>query len=180
MHTRFLVPVVACLTFPLLAMAQDGRLRLPDLGHLQAHATQSVNVTLGPFALQFASWFMDDADPEVARVKKTFSELKSVTVRSFKLDTDLAAHDPGIEDLRRQLSMAGWLPLVQVHDRDRNEDVGVYVAHDERIIHGLAVLAVKPREVTLVHLSGSIEMERLAELRQALGSPDTAVAKGQP
>jgi hypothetical protein len=180
MHARILVPVVACLAFPLLAPAQDGQLRLPDTRALEAHAVETVNLTLGPFALSFASAFMDDRDAGAEQLKETFRKITSVTVRSFQLDADLTQPDPGIEDVRRQLSGGGWAPLVMVHNRDKNEDVGVYIAHDGHEIHGLAILAVEPREVTLVHIAGDVEPGRLAALRKAFTPSAATVAVHVP
>jgi hypothetical protein len=166
MHVRALVPVVACLGLPLLALAQSGELRVPELKALEAHATQSVNVTLGPSVLGLAGDILDDQDPGLAEVKKAFQDIKAVTVRSFKFDTDVAP-GPEIEDLRRQLVAPVWSQLVQVHDRDKAEDVGIYLAHDARVVRGLVVLAVAPREITLVHIVGSLDPARIAQIRRA-------------
>jgi hypothetical protein len=180
MHARTLVPVIACLTFPLLVAAQDGQLRLPDLTALKAHAVESVHLTLDPVALSFASAFMSERDAGARQLKETFRQITSVTVRSFELDADLAQPDPEVEDVRRQLSGEGWTPLVRVHHRDKNEDVGVYIAHDGHQIHGLAILAVEPREVTLVHIVGDVEPSRLAALRKAFTPADATAAVSAP
>lgn len=174
MHIRALVVAAACLGLPLLAVAQEPQLRLPELRHLQEQAVESVNVTLGPFELGFAAAFMDGHDPGVAQIKKTFMQgIKTVTVRSFKFDTDVL---PGSEigELRQQLQAPGWSQLVQVHDGDKSEDVGVYLAYDGSSVHQLAVLHVSPREITLVHVTGNLDPNRLAELRRTFEHSDPA------
>jgi hypothetical protein len=170
--------MLVCLGLPLWAAAQDGQLRLPELSHLQEEAAQSVNVTLGPKVLGLISAFADDGDADFDRIKKAFDEITSVTVRSFKFDTPV---QPGaeLEDLRRQLATPAWSPLVQVHDRDKSEDVAVYVAYGERVVHGLVILAVSPQEISLVHVAGTLEPSRIAELRLAFAHPNSAVVKSE-
>lgn len=174
----------ACLGLPLVALAQDRgeqpQLRLPELGRLQQHAAESVNVTLGPLALSFAGAFVDGHDPGMAQIRKTFFEgIESVTVRSYQFDTDVVA-GPEIGDLRQQLNASGWSRLVQVHDRGKGEDVGVYLVYDAHSVRQLAVLAVGRREITLVHVTGHLDPSRLAQLRLAIEHPDPAVEPSAP
>lgn len=164
MHVRALVILAACLGLPVLASAQS--LRLPELSDLKKQATESVTVTLGPEVLDFVSAFPDGDDPDMARIRKAFQEIKSVTVRSFKFDTDVR---PGAEldDLRRQLNTPEFSPLVQVHDRGKSEDVNIYLAYSGRVVRELVIMAVSPREITLVDVAGTLEPSRIAELRGA-------------
>jgi ABC-type transporter Mla MlaB component len=178
-RVRILLPLAACLGLPWLAAAQAPPLRLPDLAYLQEHAVQSVNVTLDPPALNLAGAFMDDKDPEMANVRQVFQQITSVTVRSFQLDKDLQ-DVPEIDSLRRQLDSAGWTRLVQVHDRHKSEDVGVYLAYEEQRVRQLVVLAVNPREITLVHIAGDIDPARLAELRRSFEHHDQAPSHSEP
>lgn len=168
-----LVCLLVCLGLPLGAAAQDGQLRLPELSHLQEQAAQSINLTLDAKVLGLMSALVHDHDTDFDRVRKAFDEITAVTVRSFKFDT-LVQPDAELEDLRRQLATPAWSPLVQVHDRDKGEDVGIYLAYGERVVHGLVILAVGPRELTLVHVAGTLEPSRIAELRLAFEHPGVA------
>lgn len=176
MRLPALVPFAACLMLPVLAAAQDAPLRLPDLTELQAHATGFVNVTLGPQVLGLVSGLADGDDPDLTRVKQAFQEITSVTVRSFKFDTDVHP-GAGFDDLRRQLAAPWWSPLVQVHDRDKGEDVGIYLACGERAVNGLVVLAVSPRQITLVHVAGTLDPSRIAQLRRAFEDAHSGEAR---
>jgi 1-deoxy-D-xylulose 5-phosphate reductoisomerase len=61
---------------------------------------------------------------------------------------------------------------VQVHKRDAQEDVDVYVCmEDSGKTCGLAVIATQPREFTVVSIVGSIDIDKLAELEGEFGIP---------
>lgn len=177
MHVRVVVLsfacILACLGLPCVAAAQAPQLRLPELSHLQEHAVSFVNVTLGPQMLELASALPDGHDRDADRIRDLFQEIKSVTVHSFKFDSDV---HPGtdFDDLHRQLEAPGWTRLVQVHDRDKSEDVDVYLAYDEHIVRQVLILAVNPREITLVHVTGALEPSRIAEVRRAFEHRDGA------
>jgi hypothetical protein len=178
-RARVLVPVVACLAFPWLAMAQDGQLRLPPFKDLQSHAVESVDLTLGPFPLRFAAWFMDGDDPSVAEVKKAFRSITSVRVRSFRFDADVLPRSADIDEVRRQLTGPGWAPLVHVHDRNTNEDTDIFISHDEHSVRAMAILEVSPRQLNLVHITGSLELDQIARLRRTLAKNDGTVGQGE-
>lgn len=167
-----LAVLVGVLGLPARATAQEAPLRLPALSHLQAQAIQSVNVTLDAKVLGLLSAFADDDpyDADFDQIQRVFNEITSVTVRSLKFDAPV---QPGTEldDLRRQLASPAWSPLVQAHDRDKSEDVGIYLAYGERVVHGLVILAVSPRQVTLVHVQGRLEPSRVAEIRRTFEHP---------
>ena len=53
---------LACLLVPAWGAAQDANLKLPDFRGLAGKATESVNISLGPWALRMAGAFVDDKD----------------------------------------------------------------------------------------------------------------------
>jgi len=62
--------------------------------------------------------------------------------------------------------------MVQVHKRDAQEDVDVFVCVEEGgKTCGLAVIATQPREFTVVSIVGSIDIDRLAQLEGEFGIP---------
>ena len=76
-----------------------------------------------------------------------------------------------MDSVRKQLSGPGWSALVQVHKRDPQEDVDVYVNMDGELVKGLAVIASEPREFTIVNIVGSIDIDKIGKLEGQFGIP---------
>jgi hypothetical protein len=165
MHVRAFVPVASCLALGLLAgCREDGELSFPVLPPVAAQTTQSVDLALGPFALWLASVAIPENDPKTAQVKRILQGLKTVKVRSYKLTPGSPLPAAQIAALRSQLTAPVWSQLVQTHDRDKGEDVAVYLAQDAQEVHGIAVLATSRTEVTIVNVVGTIKLEDVAAL----------------
>ncbi len=169
------VAVLACLAVPPFASAQSPQLSLPSFENLRHQAVESVNVTLGPLILGLAGWLIDDHDADSARVKKVISGLKSVQVRSFRFDSDFVYSKADVDAIRAQLSGPGWSRLTQVHNRTSNEDVDVYIALDGSKMTGLAVVASRPREFTVVNVVGALNVDELAGVERHLGIGASAI-----
>lgn len=174
MHIRTLAAAAAALLLPLLACSQSPELKLPSLGDLKEHATESVDITLGAFPLHFAASLMDDRDGDSAEVKKALKAVKSVQIRSFRFDTDFACSQADLGALRSQLSQPGWSRLVEAHKRNQ-EDVDVYVALEDQVIRGIAIVACQPREFTIINIVGTVDLDQLARLRRALPPGRTGI-----
>lgn len=156
----------ACLTLPVLAATQDAPLTLPSFSSLRRHATESVDLTLGPFPLHLVAWLMDDHDPESAEVRKTLQTVKLLQIRSFRFDSDIVYPQADIDALRSQLSQPGWTRLVQVRKRDSRENVDIYMALENQTIKGIVIIACEPRELTILNVVGSVDLEQVARLRR--------------
>jgi hypothetical protein len=61
--------------------------------------------------------------------------------------------------------------VTQVHDRKQNEDVDIFVALEKDRITSLALIASKPRELTIVYIVGSIDPKQLGKLAGPLQIP---------
>jgi hypothetical protein len=172
MRTRILAAGTAALMLPLLACSQSAELRLPLFPDLKEHATESVDITLGALPLHLAAWLMDDHDSDSAEIKKTLKAVKSVQIRSYKFDTDYACSQADLGPLHAQLAQPGWTRLVEAHKRD-HEDVDVYVALDNHVVKGLAIIACEPREFTIVNIVGTIDIDQVARLRHTFAPATT-------
>jgi hypothetical protein len=172
MRTARLIAVCLILTLPLLADAQVPELKIPSFDELQHKAIDSVNITIDSTLLGLAGHFMDDSDPNSAELKKTLAGLKSVQVRSFRFDSDFAYSKSDIDSVRAQLAGPGWSRLVQVRDHNKNEAVDVYLALDQHIIKGVAIITSDPRKFTIVNVVGTVDTSQIAQLQKAFASDE--------
>jgi hypothetical protein len=98
-------------------------------------------------------------------------DIKGVKVRSYRFDSDDAYTKADVEAVRSQLKGPEWNALVNVHKRDAQEDVDVFVCVEDNKTCGIAVIATEPREFTVVSIVGNIDIDRLAELEGEFGIP---------
>lgn len=172
MRTSTLAAATAAVLLPLVACSQTPELSLPSFPDLNGHATESVDISLGAFPLRFVASLIDDHDGDSAEIRRVLQGVKSVQIRSYKLDADYSCSQANLASLHSQLSQPGWSRLVQAHKRD-HEDVDVYVALEDQVIKGLAIIACQPREFTIVNIVGTIAPDQLVRLRRAFaGSAD--------
>ncbi|HMD74633.1 MAG TPA: DUF4252 domain-containing protein [Steroidobacteraceae bacterium] len=165
---------LGCLLLPAWAAAQGAKLNLPDFSSLAEKATESVNISLNPWLLHMAASFIDEKDPESAATRKMLAGIQSVEVRSFEFGSDSAYSTADIEGVRRQLTGPGWSQLMQVHDRQHNENVDVYVLIDHDRTKGFALIASEPRQFTIINIVGSISLEDLPMLEKRLNLPNVS------
>lgn len=161
----------ATLALPVSTFARGPEFRVPEFSHLRARATETVDVNVGGFLLGLARWATRaerDNDPDL----KILDDIKSVKVRSYKFDSDDGYSKADVESVRSQLKGPEWNAMVQVHKRDAQEDVDVFICVEEGGKScGLAVIATQPREFTVVSIVGSIDIDRLAQLEGEFGIP---------
>jgi Domain of unknown function (DUF4252) len=159
---------LACVLLPALAVAQDAKLKIPDFSSLASKATESVNITISPWLLRTAAAFIDDKDEDSVATKKLLGGIKSIQVRSYEFATDSAYSAADVDSVRRQLSAPGWSQVLQVHNRDKNEDVDMYLLIENDVTKGFALIASEPREFTIINIVGTISMEDLPKLEKQL------------
>ncbi len=146
-------------------------IRIPvNLDRLAARATESVDVTLDASMLQLASGFLSKDDPDQVKVKKIVSKLKGVYVRSFEFDKEGQYSINDVESIRSQLKPPMWARIVDVRS-NKGENTEVYMKKDGDQVAGLVVIDAEPKELTVVHIDGSINPEELSELGGHMGIP---------
>jgi len=168
---------LACFLLPALAAAQDAALKLPDFGPLAGKAIDSVNITLGPLLLRMAGAFVDGKDADGAATKKILAGITSIQVRSFEFATDFAYSSADIDAVRQQLAAPGWSQLMQVHNRDKNENVDMYLLVENNRTKGFALITSEPRQFTIINIVGSINVEDLPKLENQLHLPKVGVGQ---
>ena len=171
MNKFFRTLAVAAVLLPTIAAAQNPQLDLPDFRSLARNASDSVNISLGPWLLHFAGSLVSDKDPDAASAKHLLAGIDSIQVRSYEFSSDSAYSAADLETVRRQLEAPGWTPLVQSRDQQKGERVDIYVMRDADRTRGFALIACEPRQVTIVNISGSIDLANLPAIERQLHLP---------
>jgi hypothetical protein len=174
MKMRRVMIALACLLVPVLGAAQDAKLKLPEFRSLAGKATESVNISLSPWLLHIAGSFIDDKDEDSVATKHLLAGIKSIDVRSYQFATDNAYSTADIDAVRSQLAGPGWSQIMQVHHREKSEDVDMYVLIENNVTKGFALIASEPREFTIINIVGSLKIEDLPKLQSHLHLPKVA------
>ena len=152
-----------------LAGAQQLRL---NLDHLAPKASNVVDVQLGKDLVQFAANFLDGKDDtDEAEVKKLLIGINGIYVKSFQFKTDGAWTQSDLEGVRNQLRGPQWSRIVGVTSTEDNENTEVFVRSENQKMTGLAILVSKPRELTVVNIVGSVDLNSLSGLGGHFGIP---------
>lgn len=160
----------AALALPVSGFAAGPELRIPDFSHLASRARDSVDITLDGFLLRVAQKFAaaDSGNNEELAILR---DIKSVRVRNFEFDSEDAYSKEDVDSVRKQLIGPGWSALAQVHRRQSQEHVDVFLNTSEGRILGIAVIASEPRSFTIVNVVGNIDIDKLARLEGEFGIP---------
>lgn len=169
--TKLLLPVLLLLPAALAWGAVLGQIQLPNFDSLASKAVQSVDVTLDPNLLSLATGFLDPNKPDDNDVKQLIAGLKGIYVRSYTFDKDYAYPTRDVEFVKKQLVQQGWQRLVQVHNAKEQTDVDIYLCASQGNANGLAIIASKPREFSIVNIVGSIDLQKLRRLQGKFGIP---------
>lgn len=177
MNLKILSLLVIMLGSGLASADTNGRLKLPDLSALEARASETVEVTLDAALLGMAGRFLDAKNPAEAGVKEIVNGLQGVYVRSYTFDAPVTPAQADIDLVRNQLTAPGWSKIVGARSLKDKTHVEVYILTAGDKAMGLAVLAVEPKEFTIVNIVGAIDLERLHKLEGQLGVPKLGIAK---
>ena len=161
--------VLAMILFVVPASAQQ--LDLSSLDALREKASESVVVDLDPALMRFATAFLSEQDLEEAAALQIAEKLEAIQVRVFEFSEDGAYSSADLEGIHRELDMPGWSAIVQVTDKDDNENVGVWIHLDDNAVNGFAMLVEEPDELVVVNIVGSINPEDIAALGGQFGFP---------
>ena len=164
---------ITSLAFCALLLAAPGealaqRLQLDALDRLAPRARESINIDIDPAMLKLALPFLKGNANE-QEIKAMVSSLRGIYVRVFEFDgavdtsTEVAA-------IRKQLT-SPWARLIGVDSRQGRELVEVYSWREGDASGGLAILAAKDNELTVVNIVGPFDPSKLRFLA-GLGVPD--------
>ena len=168
---------LAAAASPALAR-QTGRLRLDSLDRLAPKAEESVNIEIDGFLIRFAGSILSDKDPEEQAVKELVEGLKGVYVKSYEFKAEGQFAEADVSAVREQLRAPGWARLVDVESRGL--DFGgaeLYVASAGGRVEGLALLVVGPRELTVINIVGTVDVDKLKKLGDTLNLPRVTIRR---
>jgi len=161
------------------AAARSQDVTIPvNIEKLSAKALESVNVTVDGPLLKLASQFLSSSDPEQKQVKELIGGLKGVYVRSFEFAEAGEYSNNDVEAIRSQLKAPEWSKMVTVRSKG-DGDVDVFFKMDKGQIAGLVVIAAEAKELTIVNIVGSINLDQLSKLGGQFGIPKIDVDSKQ-
>jgi hypothetical protein len=146
------------------AGAQDFKLP-PALDRLAARAQATVDVSLDKSLLRLAAHFLSDRDDDQVRAKRLIAGLDSVNVRSYEFDATGEYTRADVDAVRAQLQPPAWSRVIGVTSKRNSEDADVYIKTESNgNVGGVVIIAADAKELTIVHIAGSIDPAQLADL----------------
>lgn len=171
MALLFLITGAATLT----AQAQDIKIELGGLDKLEPRAVESVDVTLDGKMLSLASMFLNSKKPGEAAIKDLVAGLKGVYVKVFEFDKEGEYSMADVESVRTQLRAPAWSKMAGVKSKKEGQTVEVYMRMTDSQIGGIAVIATEPKQLTVVNIVGTLDLEKLIRLSGRFGIPSINV-----
>ena len=174
--TTFIVASACAAPAGAQTAAAAGRLRLDSLERLAPKAAESVNIEIDGILIKFAGSLLSDKDADERAVKELVEGLRGVYVRSYEFKSAGQFTDADVAALREQLRAPGWSRVVDFESLDFG-DAEVYMATAAGRVEGFALLVVEPRELTVVNLVGSLDLDKLKRLGDNLTLPRVRVKR---
>lgn len=148
------------------AVAQNSQLPLPSPieKELAAKASNVTEVTLGKNMLAFAAKFMNGKGEDDAATRKLIEGLDGIYVRDYEFDKEGEYSMEDIQKLRAYFETSDWSPIVRERDKKSGESTDVMMKVVNGETHGMFILDVEPKELSIVLILGPVKMEDLSKL----------------
>lgn len=177
--------VLAAATFVLAGAARAqaqtpaaGRLRLDSLERLGPKAAETVNIDIDGLLINFAGSMLSNDDADERAVKELVTGLRGVYVRRYEFKSSGQFDEGDVRAVREQLRAPGWTRVIDVESKGLDfGDAEVYLATAGGRVEGFALLFVGQREVTVVNIVGSLDLDKLKKLGDNLDLPRIRVRK---
>ncbi len=178
------ISVLVTTTFIILAapaqarQATPGRLRLESLEKLAPKAAEAVNIEIDGILIKFAGSILSDEDADERAVKELIGGLRGVYVRSYEFKSAGQFADADVAAVREQLRAPGWKRVVDVKSEGLDfGDAEVYLATAGGRVEGFALLFVQPRELTVVNIVGSLDLDKIRQLGDNFKLPRVTIKR---
>lgn len=167
MQNRIITFVLGAAALAAPALAQTSPLPLPPPveKELAARASDVTEVTLGKNMLEFAARFMNGKDKDEAATRQLIEGLDGIYVREYEFDKEGQFSMEEVDQLRKYFETSEWSPMVRERERKTGESTDVMVKLVNGVSHGMFILTVEPKELTIVLILGPIRMEDLGKLK---------------
>jgi len=163
---RTLLTAMFCVALSLPARAQGVDINLDSLS---AKAKDKAEITLeGPLLTQALQNV-----PE--KVKGAVGNVSRVVVRHYEFDKTDQYSDADLDAIRKQLS--SWSRVINV--KEDHETTEIYMLSQNGNPAGLLLISAEPKELTVVHILGSIDLVSLQAVVKSTISYDLKSAAGQ-
>ena len=156
------------------AVQLPAQIRITGLDGLASKAKESVDITLDSSMLQMAGGFLggNDKGKDGAQLKELLAGLKAITVRSYEFKEAGQYRREDLDPIRAQLRGPGWSKIVSV--TEEKELTEIYMRTEQGKVAGFAIIAAEPKELTVVAIEGTIDLNDLSKLG-ALGIPSIPI-----
>lgn len=161
-----LAALVVCAAALVVPAAAQSSLPLPSPveKELAARASNVTEVTLGKNMLAFAAKFMNGKDQDEAATRHLIEGLDGIYVRDYEFDKEGQYSMEDIQKLRAYFETNEWSPIVRERDKKSGESTDVMVKLVNGETHGMFILDVEPKELSIVLILGPVKMEDLSKL----------------
>ena len=160
------------------AAAWGQTIKLPEgLDRLAAKAEETVEVTMDKAMLKLAGEFLSDRGTKRRR-GRVWTGWRAFTC-AVSPSAGKATTPADVEAFRAQFQTAAWSRVVGVRSRD-DENVEVFLkSGTDGEIGGAVVIAAEPRELTIVHITGTLDPDQLADLGGQFHIPHLAMGRAR-
>ncbi len=167
MKNRIPTFILAAAALAVPALAQTAQLPEPSPveKELAARASDVTEVTLGKNMLAFAAKIMNGKNEDDAEVRHLIEGLEGIYVREYEFDKEGQFSKEEVDQLRKYFEPAEWSPIVRERERKSGESTDVMVKLVNGESHGMFILEVEPKELTIVLILGPIHMDELGKLK---------------
>jgi hypothetical protein len=158
--------VLGVVGFVVPAVAQNSQLPLPSPveKELAAKASNVTEVTLGKNMLAFAAKFMSGKGQDEEATRRLIEGLDGIYVRDYEFDKEGQYSMDDIQKLRSYFETSDWSPIVRERDKKSGESTDVMMKVVNGETHGMFILDVEPKELSIVLILGPVKMEDLSKL----------------
>lgn len=171
-NATFIIVTALAVTARGQQTATAGRLRLESLEKLAPKAAEAVNIEIDGILIKFAGSILSNENADERAVKELITGLHGVYVRSYEFKSAGEFAEADVAAVRAQLRAPGWSRVMDVQSKELDfGDAEVYLATAGGRVEGFALLVIQPRELTVVNIVGSLDLDKIRQLGDNFNLP---------